>query len=284
MHAAAFRRWEPEQSPEALSRALFEGELVVFEGRRIAQALRAHAVAMVEAAFGDEPERAEWRMSAAAFRQAALEVRKTVEADPTIQQLWRRFLVEVGYADDDVLCDRLRLRAVPARRDTDGRLARPLPVHRDTWASGITAQVNWWMPLYPLAREQTMVLWPALFATPVPNTAAEWDYDAARTQRGYPLLPEAMATPSREPVAVVIEPGTVLAFSGAHLHASRSEGAERARFSLDTRTVWQPDVDAGRGAPDVDGAGRAPRWEMFERTATGRGHRAERSASLGDAR
>jgi hypothetical protein len=47
-------------------------------------------------------------------------------------------------------------------------------------------------------------------------------------------------------------PGEVLLFSGAQLHASTPNTSGRARFSVDFRTVFVPDMVAGRGAPLVD--------------------------------
>lgn len=55
----------------------------------------------------------------------------------------------------------------------------------------------------------------------------------------------------------VIEPGNLLCFSGAHLHASVPNTTGVARFSVEVRTVDTGDAADGRGAPNVDG--EAPR-------------------------
>ena len=56
----------------------------------------------------------------------------------------------------------------------------------------------------------------------------------------------------------VIEPGDLLCFSGAHLHASVPNSTGVARFSVEVRTVDARDAaEDGRGAPNVDG--EAPR-------------------------
>ena len=56
---------------------------------------------------------------------------------------------------------------------------------------------------------------------------------------------------------VVIEPGELLSFSGAHLHASIPNNTDVVRFNLETRTVCLDDLLENRGAPDIDHA--APR-------------------------
>ena len=55
----------------------------------------------------------------------------------------------------------------------------------------------------------------------------------------------------------MVEPGDVLCFSGAHLHAGTPNSTGVARFSIEARTVDAGDAAAKRGAPNVDGA--APR-------------------------
>ncbi|MGF1529153.1 MAG: hypothetical protein ACFCBW_20570 [Candidatus Competibacterales bacterium] len=265
-------------SAEALAEALFHGQLLTIGGIDVLVQLQRRACQLVEAHFGPDPEVAEQHLCAEDFRRLTREARKAVANDPTIDDLWRQGLMALGYPpthleDDTLRRDRMLLRIVPSQVEAQSRVARCLPAHRDSWASGIMAQINWWMPLYPLAETRTLVIWPEAFRTPVANTAAEWDYDALLSGRhkDYPRLPQARIHPQQPPLPVVIEPGTLLAFASAHLHASTSDASGITRFSLDTRTVWLDDVAAGRGAPDVDGAGRPPRWEMFaRRTAAAR--------------
>ena len=66
---------------------------------------------------------------------------------------------------------------------------------------------------------------------------------------------------------VAIEPGDLLCFSGAHLHAGVPNHTGVARFSIETRTVDADDVAAGRGAPNVDGAAPRVAREWFRRVA-----------------
>ena len=52
---------------------------------------------------------------------------------------------------------------------------------------------------------------------------------------------------------LVIEPGGLLCFSGAHVHASVPNSAGVARFSAEVRTVDAGDVADDHGTPNVDG-------------------------------
>ena len=44
----------------------------------------------------------------------------------------------------------------------------------------------------------------------------------------------------------------MMVFSGAQLHSSVPNSSGRTRISVDFRTVHRADVEAGRGAPNVD--------------------------------
>ena len=65
---------------------------------------------------------------------------------------------------------------------------------------------------------------------------------------------------------MLIEPGELLCFSGAHLHASRPNRTGRTRISIDLRTV---DVMDGQGAPNVDGLTRRTGYDWFHRLSDG---------------
>ena len=71
------------------------------------------------------------------------------------------------------------------------------------------------------------------------------------------------------PQSVIIEPGDIIAFSGAHAHGSVPNSTDTTRLSLETRTVAIDDMAAGRGAPNLDGHAKwmAPGW--FTRISDG---------------
>ena len=264
--AVAFERWEPGTPPRALSEALFEGALVVFDGLRPVTHLVDRVRAILERVFEtQEPSVAQCHLSAPSFCRLAMRAREVVAQDATLARHWCATLTVIGYRRDATWLDRIRLRAVPSRSDIDHRRLQTLPPHRDTWASGIMAQINWWLPLYPLAESRTMLLWPDAFRHRVANNSAEWNFEALKNggREDYPLLPVACARPAQPGVPVLIEPGQLLAFSAAHLHAGASDATDRTRFGVDSRSVWEPDLSSGRGAPNVDGAARAEMWRWF---------------------
>lgn len=266
--APSFGDWRPGAPPAELSAALFDGALVVVRGLAPVKRLCRRVRTLVQEVFENpDPVRAETRMAPAAFREAAVRARKAVQQDTIVDQCWRESLAAIGYDPAACWLDRIKLRVVPSSKAMHGRVIRPLPPHRDTWGSGIMAQVNWWLPLYPLDARRTVLLWPDMFRRPIANDSAGWDYEALihGDRKDYPLLPIATQAPQEAAVPVLIEPGCLLAFSAAHLHASTTDASGLCRFSIDTRSIWADDLGAGRGAPDVDGCARRAHWEWFRR-------------------
>ena len=264
--AVTFERWEPGTSSRALSEALFDGALVIFDGLRPVTRLVDRVRAILTATFETEqPGLAERHLSAPTFRRLAMQARAAVATDAAVARHWWDALAVIGYQRDRTWLDQIRLRVVPSRDDIDHRRLQTVPPHRDTWGSGIMAQINWWLPLFPLAESSTMLLWPDAFRQPTANNSGEWTFEAFRkaTQDDYPLLPVACRRPVEPGVPVLIEPGQLLGFSAAHLHAGVSDASGRTRLGVDTRSVWAPDHRASRGAPNVDGAARAQMWRWF---------------------
>ena len=200
-------------------------------------------------------------------------LRAAVRQDTGVASLFQKLLVDLGADLEDTFSDRLNLRLVPPNAEYQGRPADPLAPHRDTWGSNVMAQLNLWAPLAPVDADATMAIFPGRWARPTDNDSAGWDLEALRRDRaGYPRLPVATGGIDDDPLPVPIDPGDILVFSGAHLHASRMARTDGpARVSFDFRVVMLSDVREGRGAPDIDGAApnKAPEW--FTRPTDGLG-------------
>ena len=264
----AFRPWHPGTPPSALSEGLFDGAITVFSGIAATARLGDRARELLRGAFAtDDPPCAEVELDGDEFRRRALKARRLVAEDDAIGAHWRETLAAIGYSPDSVWRDRMRLRVVPSLASPSHGKHRRLGVlapHRDTWGSGIGAQINWWLPLYPLAPARTMLIWPALFGQPVANDSDAWQFRQAHADKSYPLLPTACQRPKAPAVPVLIEPDELLAFSAAHLHGGTADESRRSRFSLDSRIVWEADRRHQRGAPNVDSHARAQHWSWFK--------------------
>ena len=255
---------------------IFRGELIIFRALGTVADLVARTDAIVRAAFAPhDPLTAHAVMEPAAYSEVAETLIAAFEKDAEVRALYRAALSAAGVDPALVYWDRLRLRIQPPGERHMSRRVMNLPPHRDTWGSNLLAQLNWWAPIHPVTAERTMVVYPARWRTPVANTSGDWDYHELRARRragddGYPLLPVASgAVDTTGAWPAVIDPGDLLCFSGAHLHASVPNTTGVARFSTEVRTVCLDDLRAGSAAPDIDGAAPRRRFGWFKRIADG---------------
>ena len=209
------------------------------------------------------------------FRQVSqlLEVVKRAERERVaeLKELFHAALRQVGVDPRRTYWDKVYVRVVEPIEEGAARQPGRIGFHRDTWSSNVLAQTNWWTPLRPLTAERTIAFYPAYWSRPLANSSADWDLDEIRERRrsGVPDEELQIVPEPTEPVdtgselRVVIEPGDLLCFSGAHLHASVPNTSGEARHSVELRTVNLDDRERGRGAPDLDGRARRVPLEWF---------------------
>jgi hypothetical protein len=194
--------------------------------------------------------------------------------DPRVLGLVRVALQQVGVGLARTYWDPPRLRIVPP---ATGRGVGTVGFHRDTWGSNLLAQTNWWLPLRPLTDERTIAFYPEYWSKPIANTSAEWDLAAIRERRragmplgDLPMVPVPTTPPSTESeLRMVLEPGDLLCFSGAHLHASVPNTSAGTRVSTELRTLNSDDLAHGRGAPDLDGGAPETQFGWFRSVLDG---------------
>ena len=173
----------------------------------------------------------------------------------------KRILEEVGVDLGDCHMDVPKLRtAYPTWHLTKG-IAYAFPPHRDTWYGGPQAQINWWMPIYPLQPDNSMGFYPRYFSEPARNDSSNFNYyqrnaerkDTAKYVSEDPRVQPAAQVPENEPeIRVLPEVGGIILFSGAQLHRTVTHSESLSRYSVDFRTVSERDVQKGLGAPNVD--------------------------------
>jgi hypothetical protein len=223
------------------------------------------------------------------------------ESSPKVHLMYHKLFTEAGLIPHETFWDRLRLRIQSSGDPVDnytntatfgaGRFSSTLPVHRDTWGSHIQQQINWWMPLKPLNEECTLIIYPSYFNQKVANNSNSWDLkklrEARRRNEDYPQLPTllnremisdsynnefadsivSLEELEKDAVPIMIHPGDVLVFSGAHLHGSSIGGTKgnALRFSTEVRTYNAQDYNMNIGAPNIDGPNiLKPKFKWFQ--------------------
>jgi len=252
---------------------LFAGALLVVTDVAALATFRAHAEALLAAAFAPAASpTAQRALGEPAFRERIAPLRDAFRRDQRVRELLGRVVAAFGLDAATTYWDPPRLRVLPAGADLQDRDDMALEAHRDTWSSNVYAQVNWWIPLHTVTAERAIAFYPRHWSVPVTNTSGAWDLEVLRAERaaGGPVTVPLVPTPSSpldgtDAVAVVVQPGDLLLFSGAHLHATVANTSGTPRYSVEMRTVALDDVRSGRGAPNIDGAAPHVPWEWFRR-------------------
>jgi hypothetical protein len=199
-----------------------------------------------------------------------------------VKRLWRHVFEGVGLDPAATVRDRLHLRFQPHQSPDKAvertRSTATVRFHRDTWGTNLYAQVNWWAPVYPLAAGRTMAMYPSLWSRALRNSSPTFDFskvlersrageNVSAYDGGIPRLLEEVAPELAVPV--VMEPGSLIAFSAAHAHTGVANNTDLTRISLETRTLSIEDFCAGRGAPNVDGHAPWMSPGLFRRVTDG---------------
>jgi hypothetical protein len=243
---------------EQRGKALFGGDVVIFKDVAPLRRLSTLADEFLRTMFGEAPAHAQFGLRPEEFNARASALVARWRRHPAAVEGFRQVLRDVGVELDHGYWDWLHLRIQPHEDFTE---TGTLGYHRDTWSSNIYAQTNWWTPILPITRERTIALYPAYWSRPLANTSATWDLECVREMPIVPSPTEPVDADSE--LRIVIEPGDLLCFSGAQLHASVPNTSGATRFSFELRTVSAQDIQARRGAPNVDGEAPRVAWRWF---------------------
>ncbi len=243
---------------------LYEGDLFVYSPTPESLTLVEFARSLLSAAFAPhEPERAQFSMPVDAFAGLLGELKPKFIHHPECKRLLPAMLRGVGCDPERTYFDVPRLRSATSDEYLSTGIAYAFHPHRDTWYSAPFCQINWWLPVYPLTRENCMAFHPRYFSRTVRNTSSTYNYQEwnrtsrfnAAQQIGADTRPQpkALEPVELEPdIRLLPPPGGVILFSSAQLHSTVPNTSGRTRFSIDFRVVNLDDVQGLRGAANVD--------------------------------
>jgi hypothetical protein len=254
---------------------IYDGELLVFEGVEPMAELCGFADALIREELDTRnPVKAQFERHQDDYLARIGALQKRFREHPEARRLFLAALERAGVDLERTCWDWLYLRVLPSGEEYASGRAAKLGLHRDTWSSNVYAQTNWWAPIYEITPARGLAFYPNYWMGPLKNTSAGWDLDEIRARRraGEPvaLVPEPdEPVDTRSEMRLAPEPGTLLCFSGAHLHASVPNTTGAARFSIEVRTVDSGDAAQNRGAPNVDGAAPRVALNWFHRVRDG---------------
>jgi len=247
-------------------REIFDGNIFLTSPRSSVAALTGLAESMIGEGFSQtDPRKAQFDLPVEEFVSIIGPLKTRFTNHPRTKDLVREVLSDFGCELDKTYFDVPRLRIVTHGGYLTSGVGYAYRPHRDIWYSSPSCQVNWWVPVYSLEIEQTLVLYPNYWNRRVRNSSSKFDYDewcrSGRQQavsqiqvdtRNHPLAEEEISSDSE--LRLVCNAASTIAFSSAHLHATAPNNSGLTRFSLDFRTVNWDDLRSGKGAPNIDSA------------------------------
>lgn len=265
----------------ARNKLLYNANVIIFEQLPAILEINAYLDRLVLNIFRDLPkdfifDEPDNKQHNSTFNIKIGELQKHFSEDSRFSVLFRLALKQTGMDIECNYADSLFLRCVPPLLKNNlyrGKISH----HRDTWGSNIQQQINWWSSLCPVTEENTLVFYPEYWEKPIENSTSEWSYSAFCEARAfakrhgishidYPYAPEATQTIfCGNPVSIISNPGDLVCFSSAHLHASTEKPRGYCRFSIELRTFAEADAYLNIPPENVDNANFEPRYDWFKR-------------------
>jgi hypothetical protein len=261
--------------------AMYDGTIVLHSPSSASLEFCAFTRELIEAAFHPlEPETAQFEMPIESYIDVLSALKPHFIHHPRSKEYVRAVLEERGCDLDQTFMDVPRLRTSTSDDYLTTGIAYAWHPHRDTWYSAPPAQINFWMPVYPIVSGNAMAFHPEHFDAPVPNDSSIYNYyewnqkyraNAASNVSAdtRPLPRPTVDIDLRSPLVLLPRVGGLIAFSGQHLHSSVPNQSGRTRFSIDFRVVHVGDIAAGRCAPTRDRACTGSSIRDFVRASDG---------------
>ena len=162
-------------SPARWAARIFAGEIILSPADGAALARQARRIARYFFAPHEPPVAHRFFARGEFFRRAAA-AQKRFETDPAVAAAFASLAADNGWPSRGLARDRLILRiAPPVAKHAGGAMSHTL-AHRDLWGVAIPQQINWWMPIWPVAKNRTLGFWPDFFTRPLANDTATWSF------------------------------------------------------------------------------------------------------------
>ena len=185
---------------------------------------------------------------------------KKIKSSLSIRQLFFNFLKKINFKDSTFF-DQICIRFIYKKKKL-GNL-RFVKAHRDTWASNLYEQINWWFPVNDLGLENTIYICPNYFRKKVQNNSSIWTYKRylkCKKNSSTPISTKSFK--SKEKILININPGDILCFSGHHIHGSNP--GNNLRISMETRSVTLNDINKYNIPENVDGEVKEKKTMWFK--------------------
>jgi hypothetical protein len=254
----------PDITDDERRTRIYDGHVLLHSASPESLALIEHARNLITELFGGrDPQTAQFDMPVQDYVELLAELKPRFIHHPESKTRVTALIASYGCDPEKTYFDLPRLRTSTSDAYLTSGIAYAFHPHRDTWYSAPFSQLNWWIPIYPVAPENVMAFHPQYWSNPVRNGSRRYNYyewtKTSRVTAAQHVKSDTRDQPKPEEpvqldpqVRIVPEPGGVMIFSGNQLHSTVPNTSGMTRFSIDFRTVNIGDVRTRREAPNVD--------------------------------
>jgi len=253
--------------------SLFSGNVFVYSPRPTTRALCASAHSILGRVFGPQPVHAQQRLSEAPFSSLFLEA--TGQLAEVIPELASAVVVDFDCDPNSTFVGGATISATTGLGFLAHGLGVPQHPHRDTWYAAAACQLNWWLPLFDLDSSASFAFHPSYWDTPVHNNSGEFRFDdwvdstrqvAAMPTEEWLSHPRPLEPIDLHPeIRICCPAGGVVISSVAQLYSAVPNETSKTHFSVHFQTVSERDLEAGRGAVNLDASPHGTSLSSFVR-------------------
>ena len=188
-----------------------------------------------------------------------------------IRKCFENFLLQIELDIQSTFMDYITFRYSPASGMKNIGTLIPTPAHRDTWASNIFNQINFWFPTHNVSDRNSIFFVPKYFQKRVSNNSDEWSFYRYKKTKEFLSTPVSnIKFPRNQIVSFNVKKGEVLCFSGHHIHGSLV--GESDRLNLETRIVCENDEENYKIPVNLDAMGTVRKNKWFRNLKTGKSY------------
>jgi hypothetical protein len=188
-----------------------------------------------------------------------------------IRKCFANFLLQIELGIQSTFMDYITFRYSPASGMKNIGTLIPTPAHRDTWASNIFNQINFWFPTHNVSDRNSIFFVPKYFQKRVSNNSDEWSFYRYKKTKEFLSTPVSnIKFPQNQIVSFNVKKGEVLCFSGHHIHGSLV--GESDRLNLETRIVCENDEENYKIPLNLDAMGTVRKNKWFRNLKTGKSY------------
>ena len=227
-------------NPNSILKSVFNGKIIIFEKsifiNEIIKTIKCHFKKIFSLSLEDFLENSD-DLTFDMKEKLFLELQKNIKECSVINDNFIFFLEELGFKTQYVFKDQYSLRYSPKIFGKSFGKLKPAPPHRDTWASNLFNQINFWFPIHKISATNSIYIVPKYFKEKVENNSKEWSYESFKKKDDYPSVPYAKINiKDEEKQSFQIDKGNIICFSGHHLHGSLQN--QKDRINLETRIIY----------------------------------------------